>query len=418
MTAERARQTAISSSSTADDDVFAGATILVADDHQPNLDLLEQILLRAGASDIHLTTDAGSVVARYLELRPDIVLLDLHMPGMDGVAVIEAMQRVTAENDFVPVIVLTADATPAARDRVLTAGANDFLTKPVDRTEVVLRTRNLLQSRRLHRNVQDHNAALQLEIEERTAAERHAAVELERERREIDEVLATDGMRMVFQPITALESGRTVGYEALARFDRTPIRPPNEWFAQAERVGRGIELELAAVDAALRQLEGIPGDTFLSVNLSPTTATSPHLARLLRAHPGERLVVEITEHAAVADYDTIVETLDRLGGGALRVAVDDAGAGYASLQHILRLHPHIIKLDITLVRDIDADPVKRALASSLVSFAREIESTIIAEGVETAAELDTLVRLGVAWGQGFHLGRPGQLLPVDAHASA
>jgi EAL domain-containing protein (putative c-di-GMP-specific phosphodiesterase class I) len=97
----------------------------------------------------------------------------------------------------------------------------------------------------------------------------------------------------------------------------------------------------------------------------------------------------------------------------VRLAVDDAGAGFSSLHHILLLSPDIIKLDITLVRDINRDPVKRALAWSLVTFAREIGSTIIAEGIETAAELATLVELGIPWGQGYHLGRPEPLPVVD-----
>jgi putative two-component system response regulator len=143
---------------------LVAATVLIADDHAPNVALLEQILRKEGVTSIHVTTAAADGVPLYRRCRPDIVLLDLHMPGMDGVEVMRALREASASDDFVPVIVITADATPDARQRVLAAGANDFLTKPVDRMEVVLRTRNLLRSRSLHRLVQDHNRALQHEL--------------------------------------------------------------------------------------------------------------------------------------------------------------------------------------------------------------------------------------------------------------
>jgi EAL domain-containing protein (putative c-di-GMP-specific phosphodiesterase class I) len=390
-------------------EVFKAATFLIADDHPPNVALLEQILRKAGAANVHSTTDANDVLGMFQELRPDIVLLDLHMPGLDGVEVMTKIRAVLADDDFVPIVVLTADATVDARNTVLTSGANDFLTKPVDRTEVVLRTRNLLHTRALHRAVREHNVALRHEIEQRTAAERAIADALAAKRAEIEEVLAGGVLRMVFQPVVELSTGRTVAYEALARFDREPYRTPDVWFAQAAEVGLGTELELAALEAALRELTRIPKDQWLALNVSPDTAIADGFTDLIAGFAVERLVLEITEHAGVADYDALHVAIQRSGGGRLRVAVDDAGAGFASLSHILRLGPDAIKLDMSLVRDIDSDPVKRALASSLVTFAREISSVIIAEGIETAAELDCLRDLGVAWGQGYHLAKPGEL---------
>lgn len=390
-------------------EAFATSTFLIADDHASNVALLEQILRKAGAADVHSTTDATAVLGMFQELQPDIVLLDLHMPGLDGVEVMTKIRAVLADDDFVPIIVLTADVTADARNVVLTSGANDFLTKPVDRTEVVLRTRNLLHTRALHRAVRDHNIALRREIEERTVVERAATAALAAKRAEIEEVLAGGALHMVFQPVVELGTGRTVAYEALARFDREPSRPPNLWFEQAAEVGLGTELELAAIQAALRELSHIPLEQVLAVNVSPETAVDAGFANLLADFAIERLVLEITEHAGVADYDALHAALERAGRGRLRVAVDDAGAGFASLSHILRLGPDAIKLDLSLVRDIDSDPVKRALASSLVTFAREIGSVIIAEGIETAAELDCLRELGVAWGQGYHLAKPGEL---------
>jgi EAL domain-containing protein (putative c-di-GMP-specific phosphodiesterase class I)/ActR/RegA family two-component response regulator len=392
-----------------DDSVFADAVVLVVDDHHPNLALLERILTSAGSRHIHLTTDPHSVVALYISLRPDLVMLDLHMPGMDGLAVMEAIRRETDDDDFVPIIVLTADATAEARERALAAGASDFLTKPMDRTEVVLRARNLLHTRTLHAGLRVHNAQLRSEIAARDAADELARAGASEKVRRLRRVLNGDTPRIVFQPIAQLDSRDLVGYEALARFDQEPHQPPNMWFAEATEVGLGIELEIAAVQLALHQMASVPEGVLLTLNVSPTTAMTAQFTELLARYPQDRLVLEITEHAQVEDYDALLTALTRLRGAGVRLAVDDAGAGFASLHHILLLTPDVIKLDITLVRDINQDPIKRALASSLVTFARDIGSTIIAEGIETAAELAMLVDLGVPWGQGYHLGRPGSL---------
>jgi EAL domain-containing protein (putative c-di-GMP-specific phosphodiesterase class I)/FixJ family two-component response regulator len=390
-----------------DDSVFEQARVLLVDDHPPNLALLERILNKAGVRDVQITMDPWAVVDLYRTMRPDLVMLDLHMPGMDGVAVMDAIRQATPSDDFVPVIVLTADASSESRQRVLAAGASDFLTKPVDRTEVVLRARNLLHTRTLHDRLRAHNARLQHEISERDEADRLARAETSEKVRRLSAVLDGDKIRMVFQPIAQLDCAAVVGYESLARFDVEPYRPPNVWFNEAEEVGLGVDLELVAVRQALEQFTSVPDPAFLTLNVSPEAVMSGLLPGLLAHYDRNRLVLEITEHAQVEDYDRLLDVLTTLRATGVRLAVDDAGAGFASLHHILLLQPDVIKLDITLVRDIHADPIKRALASSLVTFAREIGSTIIAEGIETREELTTLVDLGVPWGQGYHLGRPG-----------
>jgi EAL domain-containing protein (putative c-di-GMP-specific phosphodiesterase class I)/AmiR/NasT family two-component response regulator len=388
---------------------FADARVLVVDDNEANVMLLERMLAAAGVTQVHTTTDPRAAIDVYKALAPDLVLLDLHMPGMDGLAVMTELDRIRSSDEFVPVIVLTADSTPAVRESVLTAGAHDFVTKPFDRTEVVLRARNLLLTRALHTRLRAHNAALQIEIERRNAAEARARHEYAVKRERIRRVLDSDALRMVFQPITDLTTREFVGCEALARFDLDGRRPVHEWFAEADEVGLCNELELAAVHKALKELETLPQGWFMTINLSPATAVTPALERLLDYYPGDRVIVEITEHARIDDYERLLAALARLRERGMRLAVDDAGAGFASLSHILTLRPDIIKLDITLTRDIDSDPVKRALAGSLVAFGREIGSTIIAEGIETEREDATLTTLGVPLGQGYFLARPDTL---------
>lgn len=229
--------------------------------------------------------------------------------------------------------------------------------------------------------------------------------------REISQVIADRAVTMVYQPIYDLEAG-AIGVEALARFHDWEQRPPSDWFERAHQVGLGVELELVAARVALAGLPYLPRDLYLSVNFSPEAVLSGRIESLLAEAPPGRLVIEVTEHAAIKDYGTFAEALEPLRRRA-RVAVDDVGAGYAGLRHILDLAPDIIKLDTSLVRGIDQDPARRALALAMIAFASGIDSTIVAEGVENASELAVLRELGVAKAQGYHLSRPLPLMAVQ-----
>lgn len=381
---------------------------MVVDDHEPNVLLLERLLNRIGVGRVIGMTDPRAAVERYLDLSPDLFMLDLHMPHLDGLGVLSELSRLNLPDEYVPVVVLTADATDDAKQSALRAGAKDFLTKPFDQTEVVLRVGNLLQTRALHLALRGHNAILQAELNKHRDQERVAARERAERQARIQAILDGDLLRMVYQPIVRLETGGVIGVEALARFDTEPRRPPNEWFDEAAAVGLGVELELAAVRAAIGQGHLLPDGVYLALNVSPEALTDPRLESCL---PGPRrpVVLELTEHVAVASYESLIEALGRLRERGARVAIDDAGAGYASLRHILKVKPDIIKLDVSLTHDIDFDADRRALAASLVAFARETSAQIVAEGIERAQELNVLRQLGVGCGQGYFLSQPGPL---------
>jgi EAL domain-containing protein (putative c-di-GMP-specific phosphodiesterase class I) len=149
----------------------------------------------------------------------------------------------------------------------------------------------------------------------------------------------------------------------------------------------------------------LPPGLSLSLNTSPALVIADRGLDAIVAASGRPVIVEVTEHEAVADYETLRRQLAALGAG-VRIAVDDAGSGYASMRHIFALRPDIVKLDIEWVRDIDADPARQALVAGLVHVAAEIGADVIGEGIETEAERETLARLGVTYGQGFLLGRP------------
>jgi EAL domain-containing protein (putative c-di-GMP-specific phosphodiesterase class I) len=179
-------------------------------------------------------------------------------------------------------------------------------------------------------------------------------------------------------------------------------------------VGLGVDLELHAVLLALEAATGLPDDWYVSVNLSPATLVWPGLFGLLTGTPiaPSRIVVEMTEHASVDDYDELARALRPLREAGIRLAVDDAGAGYACFRHILCLSPDVIKLDRTLITGIDTDPARRALAAAVVTFARDMQATVVAEGIERSADLEAVRSLSVDAGQGYLFGRP-TAVPAD-----
>jgi PAS domain S-box-containing protein len=221
------------------------------------------------------------------------------------------------------------------------------------------------------------------------------------------ELIASGGLRTVFQPVVRLHDHAVMGYEALSRF--TDGSSPLQRFAEAERAGLAVELEKAAVTSAIAAANGLPAGPWLSINISP--AVLPELKQLaaLTGLTDRPLVVEITERMAIEDYGAARRLLRRHLPNA-RIAVDDAGAGFASLRHIAELRPAIVKLDIELVRNVHRDPAREALVAGMVHFAAASGCELIAEGIETEQERRALIRLGVTLGQGFLLGRPDAVI--------
>lgn len=249
-------------------------------------------------------------------------------------------------------------------------------------------------------------AGLALRTIERARADEHSQAEI---RKRITHVLKLGKVHAVYQPMVRLEDRGIAGFECLSRFDAEPQQGPDFWFAEAASVGLGAELELGALRHALPALERLPASTHLSFNVSPQLLLEGRLEGELDRALAGRLVLEITEHETVKEYERLVTALEPLRRMGVRVAIDDAGAGYATFRHIVRLGPDVIKLDLRLTRDIDHDPARRALASALIGYAREARADIVAEGVETQAELDTLIALGIRKAQGYYFGKPMSL---------
>lgn len=382
---------------------FAGMSVLVVDDHPANVAFLRRLLVTQGLARVYSETDPRQVPRRLTEHKPDIVLLDLRMPHVDGFEVLAQIQE-HAAGSYLPVMVLTADTSTASRDQALALGAQDFLTKPVDVTEAVLRVANLLQTRELYAT-----------LRQVTAHSRPTDGGPDDDRAEvmarIRAVLQQRSIGQVVQPIQDLASGVTVGHEALSRFpDRTHGGSgPARWFADAFTVGLGVELEWLAATCALSYLDWTSPELFLAVNMSPATVL--HLAEepLCRPDLWPRIVIELTEHVPVEDYHALHRALSPARSRGARLAVDDLGSGYGGFRHLLQLRPDIIKLDISMVAGINQDTGQRALVRALLGFATEVGAQVIAEGIEQPEELVALQSLGVPWGQGYLLGRPGGL---------
>ena len=247
------------------------------------------------------------------------------------------------------------------------------------------------------------------EHESRVVAERQDLEFLRARLARVETALYSDRLVPVFQPIIDLRTGQTSGCEALSRFRLEPLRPPDQWFAEAAAAGLGLELEMHAIRSAVHNRHRLPSGTYLSVNASPQTLLSQEFATLVSRLDGDLLVVEVTEHSAVEDYGALKRAIDQLRSRGVRLAIDDLGTGFASFMHIVKLLPEFMKLDISLTRDIESDAVKQALTAALVGFGAQIGSHLIAEGVETTAELQTLQGLGVEYAQGYYLGAPAPL---------
>lgn len=220
---------------------------------------------------------------------------------------------------------------------------------------------------------------------------------------ELERIIAERAFAPVFQPVVRLDDGEPVAYEALTRF--ADGSPPERRFADAHAIGLGIELETAALSSALDAAQALPAEIALSVNVSPSfVMENGTLARLLGATT-RPIVLELTEREPIEDYHAFRTAISGLDV-AVDWAVDDAGAGYASLRHIIELRPRYVKLDRGLVIGINADPIRQALVAGMLHFASSIGLEIIAEGVETEAERLTLQKLGVPLGQGFLFAKP------------
>jgi EAL domain-containing protein (putative c-di-GMP-specific phosphodiesterase class I)/DNA-binding NarL/FixJ family response regulator len=356
--------------------------------------------------------DAAEAILVSMREKPAVALLGVRIPG-GGASAARGIKRCSPQTR---VLALSVHDDRATVLEMLEAGADGFLVQGGSAEMIVTSIERAARGQG-SLSVEVTGGVIE-ELAGLLHARRRSEERSQRREERIRRVLDEDLLHAVYQPICTL-AGSTIGAEALARFRGPPSRSPLRWFAEADEVGLLRELELAAVRAALSAMPDLPEHVFLSINVSPGTLATAGFLRLITSSDGARVVVEITEHARINDYESLGEALDAVRAFGVRVAIDDAGAGFASLRHILRLEPEFIKLDRTLIDGIEADRSRQALAAGLISFAEKIDATIVAEGIERPAEVDALADLGVRYGQGYFFARPAPLpLPLLVGATA
>jgi len=383
--------------------------LMLADDEAPVLAAMSELVSMDPFIDLVGTArDAGEAIDLAIQHEPDVALLDVRMPGGGGSRAAREIRRRSPETR---IVALSASTDPRTVVSMVRAGAVGYVGKDRSGDEVL---------RAIHRSVYGRasisvdrlgEVAERLTEHQARAADRvpkRAEVSLER----IQEAIRGEVLDTVFQPITDLVDGRICGLEALARFLTRPRRSPETWFAEASNHGLLTPLELAAASQALGQLDLAPEGVYVSVNVSPQTLCAPGLVEILQDVPARRVVLELTERSPIVDYEEAVECVSTLRVLGSRLAVDDVGRGFSGLGRIVELAPDLLKIDRSLVSGVDADAAKSALIARLTSYGDDVGMEVVAEGIETEAELETLRALGVRNGQGFLLGRPGPIPPT------
>jgi diguanylate cyclase (GGDEF)-like protein len=238
-------------------------------------------------------------------------------------------------------------------------------------------------------------------------------------RRSLERLISGDGLTIVAQPIVDISRGEAHAYEALARFEAGATSSPLHWFALADELDSRDQLELACLRAALDRFGERPPGTSLSVNISGSLLADPRTHALLAEHDDlHGLIIELTENSVVDDTSGLTVHIAELSTRGARIALDDVGAGYSGLTQMMTVRPDYLKLDRGLISGIDSDPDRAALVAAMLSYAEHTGGRLVAEGVETEAELEALRGLGVTLIQGFYLGRPGPGWPTPDRAAA
>jgi len=384
---------------------LADIRVLIADDEKGVREALADLIEASdGMTIVAVAADADEAIAAALRVRPGIALVDVRMPGGGP----KATRGILESCPHTRVLALSASGSRDTVLEMLQAGAAGYLVKGILPSEVIAGIRHLAVGET------PLSAEVAGGVIDRVRAQLDAEKQEHQRQQELLEQLTIafdgDGLDMVYQPIFDLETRQVVGVESLARFSLEPKRPPNEWFKTAADLGLATRLEMTAVSRAVARRSQLPPGVFMAVNLSPEALMSPELVGVIPEGFADQLVIELTEHTPVLDYQALGLAFAPLRASGAALAIDDAGAGFASLRHILELAPQFIKLDISITQKIEHERVALALAVALTSFAGAIEARIIAEGIETASQLEALRSLGIRLGQGYRLAMPG---PID-----
>jgi len=383
-------------------------TVLVADDaiatREGLVELLEDTTDLVCVASVGDASAAVSEAARY---RPDIALLDVLMPGGGGLSAALGIREVSPQTR---VLAYSASSDRATVVQMLRSGAHGYLLKGSPARDLIDGLRRCASgSTALSDGLSEHLVA---EMGEQGRAERAFSAAARARYQGFSRLLEPGGSIPTYQPIVQLRTGELVGYEALTDFGSHVDLSTEDIFREAHEIGLGVQLELHTAGLAVvgfRPELVRSTSTYLAVNASPGLLYRPALLEVLSELPAERVVVEITEQHEFESYTQLRETVHLVHERGMRVAVDDTGSGFASLQRLVDVRPEIVKLDRGLTAQIDTDAPRRALVAAIRQFADDMGITVVAEGIEREEQLVVLREIGIDCGQGYLLGHPAPL---------
>ncbi len=368
--------------------------VLIVDDDSAIVRAYTRLIQARG---YHVDTAPCAALALELldRIEVDVILSDLAMPGMTGIDFLRAARE---RDPDVPFILMTGSPSTESAVHAMERGALRYLTKPVSRDALERALKDAIQFRQ--------TATLRRRAEALFGDDSKRL----RERSDLASALgrAVGGLHMAYQPIVSWSARRILGYEALVRSVEPALPHPGALFDAAEQLDQVEVLGRAIRRLAPAPLEHAPSDALLFVNLHTRDLMDDDLydAEAPLSRVASRVVLEITERASLDHVDDIHERIARLRAMGFRIAVDDIGAGYAGLTSFALLEPDVVKVDMALVRDVDKKTTKAKLIGTLVTLCRDLDIVLVAEGVETVAERDTLVAIGCEHFQGYLFGRP------------
>jgi EAL domain-containing protein (putative c-di-GMP-specific phosphodiesterase class I)/ActR/RegA family two-component response regulator len=370
--------------------------VVLVDDNPDVIESIRALLeYEADIDVIGVANDADEANDLIERTHPDVALVDVSMPKGGGVRV---TKHITAASPGTAILIFSGAGDTNAVLEMLRLGAAGFIQKAADPGLII----DAIRATARGVTVLSGNIASRVarELARATGLDERARA---RQSRLVEKLLSEQAFRIQFQPIVELSDLSVMGFEALTHFDQGT---PEEWFERAWRVGRGPELEIRVIELALALLPALPPRTYLSLNISPDVIAHRAIREVLQQVDASRIVLEITEHAAIEDVRAFQSALRSIRDLGVKIAVDDAGAGFGNFVRLLQVVPDIIKIDRVLVRDVDRDRVKVAAVRSLIALSMGIGAQIVGEGIERPEEARRLSELGVRWGQGYLFGRP------------
>jgi EAL domain-containing protein (putative c-di-GMP-specific phosphodiesterase class I) len=357
--------------------------------------------LKSAGYEVEVTHDGPDAVARFKQRAFDVVISDVKMPHMSGLDLLRAIR----EHDLdVPVIIMTGGPDVQSASEAIEYGAFRYLLKPIDTVEledVVARAVRLHQMARVRREALEHYRTAGQQLGDRAGLEARFA-------------RALSSLWMAYQPIVSCSARSVFAHEALVRTEESTLRNPVDLFDAAERLHKLPELGQAIRLHVAKTMEGLPPERSIFVNVHPADLEDETLLAPESPLSGfaSRVVLEITERAALDQINDLMARMARLRAMGYRIAIDDLGAGYAGLTSFAQLEPEVVKVDMSIVRGVDRSATKQKMMASIISLCRDLKIDLIAEGIETPIERDTIVRLGGDLCQGYLFARPGKPFPI------